>query len=93
MNNVALQRGKRMEKISVSFPKDLLEEIRRFVPSMHRSRIIVEGTSRMIAFFKQQKALKEAAGIWKEEDHPELADGVHSYIHSLRDSWQNRIRV
>jgi metal-responsive CopG/Arc/MetJ family transcriptional regulator len=76
-----------MEKISVSFPKELLEEVRRFVPPRQRSQIIAEGTSRMIALFKQQKAAKEAAGLWKEKDHPELAEGVDLYLRNLRASW------
>ncbi len=88
MHKMVSERSRRMEKISVSFPKGLLEEIKRFVPPRHRSRIIVEGTSRMIALFKQQKALKETAGLWKEEDHPELKDGVDSYIRNIRTSWR-----
>lgn len=89
MHKAVLQRGKVMEKISVSFPKDLLEEIRKFVPSRQRSRIIVEGTLRMIALFKQQEATKKAAGLWKKKDHPELSSGVDSYVRSLRSSWRD----
>ena len=87
MHKLASQRGGAMEKISVSFPKELLEEVRKFVPLRQRSRIIAEGTSRMIALFKQQGAAKKAAGIWKEKDHPELAEGVDSYLRNIRVSW------
>ncbi len=44
----------------------------------------LEVLEREILRREQIAALQEAAGCWKDEDHPELANGSEAFIHKLR---------
>jgi hypothetical protein len=33
---------------------------------------------------EQREALREAAGSWKDEDHPELAGGADKWVREMR---------
>jgi hypothetical protein len=35
---------------------------------------------------QQLKALRESAGAWKPEDHPELKDGGAAHVHQMREA-------
>ena len=34
---------------------------------------------------RQRKALRETAGAWKDQDHPELKDGAAAWVHRMRE--------
>ena len=40
---------------------------------------------------EQLAGLEEAAGCWKDENHPELAKGSEAFIRELRDQAQHRL--
>ncbi len=82
----------KMERITISFPKALLDDLRKYVPPRKRSAVIVEATEREVRRLKVLKALEESAGAWKDEDHPDLAteEDIDRYIHDLRSSWKVR---
>jgi hypothetical protein len=40
---------------------------------------------------QQLAALKAAAGCWKDEDHPELANGSDAFIRGLRNEAAQRL--
>jgi hypothetical protein len=35
---------------------------------------------------RQRKAIRETAGAWKNQDHPELKDGAAAWIHQVREA-------
>ena len=47
---------------------------------------VVEVLEREICRREQLEALAEAAGCWKDEDHPELADGAENWVRRMRDA-------
>ncbi|MCL0098338.1 hypothetical protein M1O16_00510 [Dehalococcoidia bacterium] len=83
------------ERINVIFPKDVLNELRRLVPSKERSRVIVEATAARLALLRQQEAVKQAAGTWSDEDYPQLnsESDLERWVAEIRGSWQTRQRL
>lgn len=81
------------ERINVIFPADVLQELRRLVPSKQRSRIIVEATAERLALLRQREAVKQAAGTWSDEDYPELntESDLERWLAEIRGPWQARV--
>ncbi|MCG2769760.1 MAG: hypothetical protein L6435_15480 [Anaerolineae bacterium] len=79
-------------RINVTFPDSLLEELKRYVPGRKRSKFIVEATEKELHRMRFRKALRESAGAWSDEDHPDLmtAEDVNRYIRRLRETWMPR---
>jgi len=77
-----------LKRISVTFPASLLEELRRYVPRGERNKFIVEATERKLRQRRLLKALRESAGAWSDEDHPDLmtVEDVNRYIRRLRET-------
>ena len=86
---VAVTTGKRTH---VVVPEDLLKEIDKLLGKRKRSWFIAEAAKKEIRRLKFLKALKETAGAWKDEDHPELKRGVDSWVRSLRDQDEKRLK-
>ena len=82
----------KLERISIYFPKSVLDDLRRLVPARKRSALIVGLAEREVARLKTLAALDRTAGAWKDEDYPELAtdEDIDNYIHDLRSSWRTR---
>jgi len=40
---------------------------------------------------EQRGALREAAGSWKNEDHPELAEGADKWVQHMRQQSAKRL--
>lgn len=75
-----------MSAISVEFPSELIEEIDRIAGGDGKhAAYLLELAERQIKLHHQAQALKDVAGAWKAEDHPELADGAYAYIRSIRE--------
>jgi hypothetical protein len=49
-----------------------------------RATFIVNLVEREIRRLEQRDALREAAGSWKDEDHPELAEGADKWVQQMR---------
>jgi hypothetical protein len=75
------------QRINVTFPKELLDDLRKYVPSRERNRLIVEATEREIKRrkFRQVLDAMREEPIWADEDHPDLMTGedVNRYIREL----------
>lgn len=39
---------------------------------------------------RQRQALREAAGCWKDDNHPELAEGAAAYVARIRQEDNER---
>ena len=60
------------ERLNIVLPSVLVEELRTLVPARKRSRLIAEALAEKLARLRQTKAMREAAGAWSDEEHPEL---------------------
>lgn len=81
------------QKMTVTFPKPLLERLRERVPPRQCSGFIVEAVEEKLALQEQLAAVEEAAGGWSDEDHPELrteAD-IDRWLTELRWSWDEHL--
>jgi hypothetical protein len=77
------------KRINVSFPTSLLEEIRRSIPTRERNRFIVEATEKELRRQRLLKALRESAGAWSDENHPDLKtyEDADRYVRRIRETW------
>lgn len=72
-------------KAHLVFPADLLEEIDKFLGKRKRSKFVVEAVRKELRRLKLLTAIEEAAGTWKDEDHPELAQrDTYEWVRELR---------
>jgi hypothetical protein len=80
------------KRINVTFPTPLLEELGRFVPARERNRFIVEATEKELRRQRLLKALRDSAGAWRDEDHPDLKtpEDVERYVRRMRQTWMPR---
>jgi hypothetical protein len=83
--------AKIMDAVLVEFPQDLIKEIDKIAGSGRHTEFLVEMAERQIKLLRQKQALKEVAGAWKLEDHPELAQGSDAYVRWLRSLDQQRM--
>jgi hypothetical protein len=77
----------RTQRINITFPGDLLEDFRRNIPRQKRNQFIVELVEREMNRIRLQKALRESAGAWSDEDYPDLMtiEDVNRYVRELRE--------
>lgn len=80
-------------KAHLVFPEELLESIDRLVGKRKRSKFVVEAARKELRRVQILQALEEAAGAWKDEDHPELrAKGTYQWVRDLREEGEYRFR-
>ena len=75
------------KRINVSLPVRLLEDLRRYIPKRERNKFIVEVIEEALRRIRFKKAIRESAGAWSDEDHPDLmtVDDVNRYVRELRE--------
>ena len=78
------------QKITVSMPKTLLSELDAIVSARQRSSFINEAVSKQIAIAKQTQAIEEGAGIWTDENHPDMKDekAIDQWLEKTRQDWR-----
>jgi hypothetical protein len=76
----------------IKIPEDLANELDRLAGAEHkpRSTYIVDVLWRDVQRHKQREALRLSAGIWKDDDHPELAQGSAAYVEQIRSEPDER---
>ncbi len=81
------------QKMTVTFPKPLLERLRERVPPRQRSAFIVEAVEEKLALQEQLAVIEETAGCWSDEDHPELRteEDIDRWLTELRWSWDEHL--
>ena len=62
------------------------------VGSRRRSSFLTQVAERELMRLRQIKALDEAAGVWKDKDHPELKQGAAKWVKKLRRESERRFR-
>ncbi len=80
------------EKMSVTLPKELANEIRSISHQGEISSFFTEALEHYIAYRKQNVALEKGFGAWKDKSHPNLATPEDStaYVRAIRAADQER---
>jgi len=72
------------ERTLVAIPPRIAARIDQIAGPRRRTEFIVEVLEHEILRREQLAALEQAAGAWKDEDHPELVGGASAYVEKLR---------
>jgi hypothetical protein len=72
------------ERTLIAIPPKVAVKIDRLAGPRRRTQFVTEILENEILRREQLIALDLAAGTWKDEDHPELANGSVAYVDSLR---------
>ena len=72
------------KRAHVILPVDVVANIDKLVGKRGRSAFLTELAQREIKLRLQRQALRESAGAWKAEDHPELANGSAAWVRQIR---------
>jgi hypothetical protein len=84
-----------LQRINVTFPTSLLEEMRRYVPRRERNRFVVQAAEKELGRIKRRKILEDLRNrpAWTDEGHPDLrtVEDVDRYVRSLRSAWGGRL--
>jgi hypothetical protein len=82
------------EKFSVTLPRALAGEIRSVVPQGEVSAFFTGALEHYLAYRKQKIALEKGFGVWKDEDHPDLATprDTTDYVRRLRKADKKRLQ-
>jgi hypothetical protein len=80
------------ERLNIVLPRVLAEELRILVPARKRSQVIAEALAEKLARLRQSKAVREAAGAWSDEGHPELKSyaDYEDWKQAIRGGLENR---
>jgi hypothetical protein len=74
-------------------PEDLLSDLKELVGQRQQSRFVAEALRKELQRERMKTALNLSFGVWKDEDHPELQDGVETYVRSQRTSTRSNRTV
>ena len=80
------------KRTHVVLSEQLVKDIDRLVGSRQRSSFLTQAAQRELMRLRQIKALDEAAGAWKDMDHPELKHGAAKWVKQLRHESEGRFK-
>jgi len=80
------------KRTHVVVPEELVKEIDRLSGKRKRSWFITRAIKREIQRLNYVMVVKETAGAWKDEDHPEFEKGVDDWVRSLRKEDEKRLK-
>ncbi len=80
------------KRTHIVVPRELVDEIDKLSGKRKRSWFITQTLKREIRRLNFIDAVKETAGAWKDEDHPELRKGVSSWVKNLREEDEKRLK-
>ena len=75
----------------IPIPPRVVAGIDKIAGLKQRTSFIVDLLEREIRRHDQMEALREAAGCWKDEDHPELAQGSEAWVRQMRQQSAGRL--
>jgi hypothetical protein len=73
------------KRAHVLLPEDLLAEVDALVGPRGRTAFLIEVLRNEVNRRRLLKMLSSPEPIWKEEDHPELAQGAEAWVRRMRD--------
>ena len=65
-------------------PVEVVASIDKLVGKRGRSAFLTELAQREIKLRRQREVLRETAGAWKDENHPELAQEAAAWVRQIR---------
>lgn len=80
------------KRTHVVVPEELVEEIDRLSGKRKRSWFITQAVKKEIQRLNFLNVVKETAGIWNDEDHPEFKKGVDRWVRRLRKEDEKRLK-
>ena len=80
------------KRTHIVVPKELVEEIDMLTGKRKRSLFITQAIRKEIQRLNFINAVKETAGAWDENDHPELKNGAEGWVRSLREEDEKRLK-
>ncbi|MCL5985029.1 MAG: ribbon-helix-helix domain-containing protein [Actinobacteria bacterium] len=82
------------DKLSITLPKDLADEVRNTVAKRRISAFFAEAVRKYLAQYKQRVALERSFGAWSNENHPELRtpEDTVIYVRHLREIDEYRLK-
>jgi hypothetical protein len=78
------------KRAHILLPEDLLREIDSLVGPRGRSSFLVETARQEVRQQKLLRFLENEKPVWKDKDHPELADDAAAWVHRLRTQSESR---
>jgi hypothetical protein len=84
----------KIQRINISFPKKLVDELSSLVPPGKRSHLVVEATQKELQKIRRLRILEKTAGAWQDSSHPDLKTigDVCNWVNRLRQSDEKRLR-
>ena len=80
-------------KAHLVFPEELLQAIDKLVGKRGRSKFVAEAARKELKRIQFLQALQEAAGSWKDDDHPELKErGTYQWVREQREMEDRRFK-
>ena len=79
------------QRTHVVIPQDLVVSIDRVVGKRERSGFLVQAARNELKRLHLLDALKQARGVWKASNHPELKTGTDSWVSKLRRQSDTRL--
>jgi Arc/MetJ-type ribon-helix-helix transcriptional regulator len=76
----------------ITLPEEIRADLDRLVGKRERSRFIVDALRKALLIARQKEALHEAAGAWKDKDHPELKAGAVAWVKKMRRDSEVRFK-
>lgn len=74
----------RLKRTHIVLPEDLAHEIDAIAGRRGRSAFLVKTAAEAVRRAKLLQILESGTPVWKNEDHPELAEGSGSWVRKLR---------
>ncbi len=79
-----------LKQANFQIPEDLLNELRTTVGKSELSKFVSQALKRELQSLRQQTAIDETFGIWKKQEHPELAKGINDFVRTSRKSTRGK---
>ena len=76
----------------ITLPEEVRADLDRLVEKRSRSRFIADAVRQALLIARQKEALREAAGAWKDKDHPELKVGAAAWVRKTRRESEARFK-
>ena len=80
------------KRTHIVIAQQLVAEIDTVVGKRGRSAFLAQAAQKEVMRLRQLKALKAAAGSWKEKDHAELKQGAAQWVEKLRRQDEKRFQ-
>ena len=80
------------KRTHIVIAQQLVAEIDTVVGKRGRSAFLAQAAQKELMRLRQLKALKAAAGSWKDKDHPELKQGAAQWVDKLRRQDEKRFQ-